>query len=705
MAGIDYNIANQIKGIQLEPPENAMMRAMQLRGLQEAAQLNALKMQEYQQQQQESNELAQIIRNPKLKYGSPEFFAEVAARAPRRYADLAAGYEKQKLGEAAEEDRRQKTLKSQFEQRQLKREFGLRKIAGANDYQSAVSLIERGIRTGEIDREEADDMLSQLHATGPNTDMAAFRSNVLTNLLPADKALTAASDVEKAQLGVRKERSEVQAKELDQALAGFNSAYNPAFISITDKELGKAQVTKRLTAMYEHPTLGAEAKKRMPYEAALKQHLDAYDTDPGNYIAAMMNLSGDKIIEARQKAAEKKEAKDREEYEDYRGQRILAGLEYVDMPTFLASRTARPAAAPVEAAAAAPLPDAAAVVPTAAPAPKSVDTSVTVTPSGTSETKAIAPVLVEAARAGFDFMDPTAERLYKYATTIKDSTKAASYRAIAKEIQDAHVKSLEAKRKEGDFSAEYQDVILARKKVQALKKMPPTPDILEEINDLLDMIKVSKQGKGPKITNVVKVPAQELEFEKELGSGQAKAILKSKEQAEDAREMLDTVRIGRGILKSGAITGAGADFFVGLNQALKTAGVDFGYADASANSQAYVANMAQNVGKLIKLFGAGTGLSDADRKYAIEMAGGRIALDRKALEKILDIQERASKNVINRHNKKVSGIKSKTDLNVELDDEPAATPKTNNKGWKLHTDKQGRRAYVSPDGKQFEEVK
>lgn len=387
MAGIDYNILNQIKGVQIEPPENAMMRAMQLRGLQETAQLNALKMQEYQQQQQESNELAQIIRNPKLKYGSPEFFAEVAARAPRRYADLAAGYEKQKLGEAAEEDRRQKTLKSQFEQRQLKREFGLRKIAGATDYQSAVSLIERGIRTGEIDREEADDMLSQLHATGPNTDMAAFRSNVLTNLLPADKALTAASDVEKAQLGVRKERGEVQARELDQALAGFNSVYNPAFISITNKELGKAQVTKRLTAMYEHPTLGAEAKKRMPYEAALKQHLDAYNDDPNSYIAAMMNLSGDKIIEARQKAEERREKDIRAAYEEYEVEEALKNKIAGPYSEFKADYLAKQGAAP------APAPEPA-VVPAVASAAES--------------TAAVAPRMVEAQSFGRNVARPEA---------------------------------------------------------------------------------------------------------------------------------------------------------------------------------------------------------------------------------------------------------------------------------------------------------
>jgi hypothetical protein len=37
---------------------------------------------------------------------------------------------------------------------------------------------------------------------------------------------------------------------------------------------------------------------------------------------------------------------------------------------------------------------------------------------------------------------------------------------------------------------------------------------------------------------------------------------------------------------------------------------------------------------------------------------------------------------------------------------PAAggTPATNSQGWTLHTDKNGARAYVSPDGKSFEEI-
>ena len=170
---------------------------------------------------------------------------------------------------------------------------------------------------------------------------------------------------------------------------------------------------------------------------------------------------------------------------------------------------------------------------------------------------------------------------------------------------------------------------------------------------------------GAAQTKVI-LPEQEKAFEGELGKGQAKSIIENRAVAQDAASIIETVNIGRDILKGKIITGAGADFLVNFNQALKTAGVDFGYADAAANSQAYAANMAQNVGRIIKQFGAGTGLSDADRQYAEKMAGGKITLDAKALNKILDINERAARNVITRHNKDVEGIKTNIPLTVEM---------------------------------------
>lgn len=171
------------------------------------------------------------------------------------------------------------------------------------------------------------------------------------------------------------------------------------------------------------------------------------------------------------------------------------------------------------------------------------------------------------------------------------------------------------------------------------------------------------------------LPAQEKAFETELGKEQAGNIIKNRTAAQDAASIIDTVKTGRDIMKSGMITGAGADFLVNLNQGLKTVGIDAGYADAAANSQAFTANMAANVGKLIKQFGAGTGLSDADREFAKDMAGGRISLDAKAINRILDINERAARNVITRHNKDVKGIKTNIPLEVEMPPEiktPAA---------------------------------
>jgi hypothetical protein len=169
----------------------------------------------------------------------------------------------------------------------------------------------------------------------------------------------------------------------------------------------------------------------------------------------------------------------------------------------------------------------------------------------------------------------------------------------------------------------------------------------------------------------VNLPAQEKSFETQLGKGQADRIIASQVAAQDAAAIIDTVKTGRNIMKSGMITGAGADFLVNLNQGLKTAGIDAGYADAAANSQAFAANMAGNVGRLIKQFGAGTGLSDADREFATAMAGGRISVDAKAINRILDINEKAARNTITRHNKDVKGIKTNIPLEVEM---PATAP-------------------------------
>lgn len=168
----------------------------------------------------------------------------------------------------------------------------------------------------------------------------------------------------------------------------------------------------------------------------------------------------------------------------------------------------------------------------------------------------------------------------------------------------------------------------------------------------------------------VKLPPQQGAFESGLGKGQSERVLKDQEVAQDAVSIIDTVRQGRQLLQSGMITGFGAEALTQIGALLNQAGINFAE-DAVANTQAFSANMAQNVGRIIKQFGAGTGLSNADREYAEKMAGGKITLDRKAIERILDINERAARNVIALHNKRVSGIKTNVPLTVDV---PAGPP-------------------------------
>jgi hypothetical protein len=352
-------------------------------------------------------------------------------------------------------------------------------------------------------------------------------------------------------------------------------------------------------------------------------------------------MTADQRVQYGERQAALRDKQADQAYSDYVYDAADRGETPMPKAAFLASYRQQPAAAVAPAAA-----------PTTAPAPASAEAA-GIAPDGDRMLPGVETV------QGFFGVHPQAAAFYR-----------AGNKEMGDKIQAAHVEQ----KKRGELTGDFQNVVNAERTIADLEKNP-TPLNKQIIASLREQIKAANQGKAPKIQVGVKLSEQEKGFEGDLGKGQAKRVLEDKDKAEDARDMLSTVTIGRDILKSGVITGAGADFFVGFNQALKTAGIDAGYADASANSQAYSANMAQNVGKLIKLFGAGTGLSDADRAYAEKMAGGKIALDRKALEKILDITERASRNVIKRHNKNVKGIKTNIPLEVEVDEAPAAAPK------------------------------
>ena len=142
---------------------------------------------------------------------------------------------------------------------------------------------------------------------------------------------------------------------------------------------------------------------------------------------------------------------------------------------------------------------------------------------------------------------------------------------------------------------------------------------------------------------------QQAAFDTELGGGQAKNLLDGREAAVNAQQAIRAGEDALRLLDQGMITGAFADWKVGFGKALQAAGFNFAQ-DEIANTEAFVATRATEVGRLITMFGAGTGLSDADRQYAEKAAAGQITLTEESIRKIIELNAKAARNILNNYN-------------------------------------------------------
>lgn len=133
---------------------------------------------------------------------------------------------------------------------------------------------------------------------------------------------------------------------------------------------------------------------------------------------------------------------------------------------------------------------------------------------------------------------------------------------------------------------------------------------------------------------------------------------KPREDALAAVSSLQNVREARRLLDAGIVTGKGAGMMESARGWADTLGI--GGKDNQellANTQTFAAQMGREVGNIIRMFGAGTGLSDADRTYAQKIAGGEIELSEESLRKITDINERLATAKIKSYNDMVSHVR------------------------------------------------
>lgn len=136
------------------------------------------------------------------------------------------------------------------------------------------------------------------------------------------------------------------------------------------------------------------------------------------------------------------------------------------------------------------------------------------------------------------------------------------------------------------------------------------------------------------------------EFSKKI----AARLDSSFEESQDKVNSLNSINNAYQLLEEGIRTGTLAEPRQYFGRALKTLG--FNYSDdETTNTDIYVAESAKRVASIITAFGAGTGLSNEDRVYALKAAGGDIELDKDALFKILRLTEQADRYMLSRHNK------------------------------------------------------
>lgn len=146
-------------------------------------------------------------------------------------------------------------------------------------------------------------------------------------------------------------------------------------------------------------------------------------------------------------------------------------------------------------------------------------------------------------------------------------------------------------------------------------------------------------------------------FIAQLEKKQADKFTEDMEGAESARDSLDDIQKASDIMNQGIITGFGGNFILGTGKLLQQAGMISDDPDNTvANTEAFFANQGKATAQEIKAFGAGTGLSDADREFAKGIAGGDISMTENSIKKILKLRTKVATLKIKRFNKRADAV-------------------------------------------------
>lgn len=150
------------------------------------------------------------------------------------------------------------------------------------------------------------------------------------------------------------------------------------------------------------------------------------------------------------------------------------------------------------------------------------------------------------------------------------------------------------------------------------------------------------QKKAGAASTTVNLPPEQSSFLKGVGEKAAGQLDALQTSADSAAKMLGSINKLKPLLSDPAfIAGTLGDARLVVAKALGLPG--------ATDTQAYFAAVGEQVAERIKAFGAGTGLSDADREFAKQIAAGSIELTPAAIRKIIDINERSANELLDKY--------------------------------------------------------
>ena len=166
-------------------------------------------------------------------------------------------------------------------------------------------------------------------------------------------------------------------------------------------------------------------------------------------------------------------------------------------------------------------------------------------------------------------------------------------------------------------------------------------------------------GKGTEV-NIDMSADADAEFIKYLGRQRADIVSASYKEAQKSvlnssviKEQWETINSAEGVF-----TGMGAESIqLPLAKLLMKGGfISKDSEKMVENTEAFIANAGNMVAEVIKAFGAGTGLSDADREFAKGIVGGTVALTEASLKRLIKLQARATMRKIEMHNREAENL-------------------------------------------------